>query len=271
MVRFTRDDDLRGLELDGAAAAGARIRLTDLSGARFDQSYLTGAVMRGVDLSDADVDGAISGLVVNGVAVEPLVDAELNRRFPGREHRRSAHPAEQLRAFEAAQERWTAAIDRATARPGLRDARVDGEWSISQTLRHLVLATDGWLRHGVLGIDDAFSPIGVPFAEWEAQAASIGIDPQAAPSWADVLDVRADRVAQVRRFLTQATPEQFAAPTPGLPPWYDDVPEDERRSRSVGRCLGVIGNEEWEHLRFTLRDLDRLDADRAALDQGRAP
>ncbi|WP_425954769.1 DinB family protein [Xylanimonas sp. McL0601] len=250
MVQFTADDDLRG----------ARFRLANLTGARFDQSYLTGVLMRGVDLSGADIDGDIRGLVLNGVEVAPLVEAELNRRLPGREWRRSLDPAEQLQAFDAAQREWAAAIARATARPELRDAHVDGEWSISQTLRHLVMATDGWLRHGVQRMPDAFSPIGVPFTEWEDRAAELGMDPTATPSWDEVLAERADRVAQVRDFLAAATPEEFAAPAPGLPPWHEDSPEEYRRRMTVGRCLGVIGNEEWEHLRYAVRDLDTIEA-----------
>lgn len=39
-------------------------------------------------------------------------------------------------------------------------ASVDGEWSFSQTLRHLVFATDIWLGRAILGSDD-FHPLGL--------------------------------------------------------------------------------------------------------------
>jgi hypothetical protein len=258
MVKFTADDDLQGAELDGVEMPGARFRLVDLSDARFDQSYLTGAVMRGVDLSGADVDGDVRGMQINGVEVWPLIEAELNRQHPGRELRRSPDPAEQLRAFEAAQRGWADLVERVTARPELRDARLDGEWSPAQTMRHLVLATDGWLRHGVLRQPDAFWQYGLPFTEWDEEAARLGIDVTATPSWDEVLAARTDRVAQVRDFLTHVTPEQFAAETPGLPPWAEG-----RRPITTGACLGVIGNEEWEHLRFAVRDLDAIEARQA--------
>lgn len=259
MVQFTADDDLRGAQFVDADMPGARFRLSDLSESRFEQSYLTRAVMRGVDLTGADIDGEIDGLTVNGVEVQPLVEAALNERFPGREHCRSADPAEQLASFDAAQVHWAAAVQRATVRPELRDARVDDEWSVAQTLRHLVLATDGWLRRGLLGLADAFHPFGVPFTEWDEKAPSIGIDMTAAPSWEEVLAVRADRVRQVRDFLSAQTPQTFAAPAPGLPPWYDDVPDERRSQLTFGYCMGVIGNEEWAHLRFALRDLDAVE------------
>ncbi len=263
MVRFTGDDDLTTLELDGATAQGARFRLTDLTGARFDQSWLNDTVMRGADLRGADLDGWIDGLRVNGVEVAPLVEAELNRLFPGRENRRSGDPAEFLRSYDAAQAQWAAVVERATAMPELQDAHVDGEWSLSQTLRHLVLATDGWLRYGLLRLPEPFCPFGVLFTEWQERAGDIGVDVAATPSWDEVLAVRADRVAQVRAFLARMTPETMAEPAPGLPPWAEEDAGDRRRDLTVGRCLGVIGNEEWEHLRYAVRDLDALSAEGA--------
>ncbi|NKY06022.1 pentapeptide repeat-containing protein, partial [Cellulomonas hominis] len=59
----------------------------DLRGARFVRSTLAGAVMRGVDVEGADIDAPWlpgGALLVNGVDVVPYVEAELDRRFPGR-------------------------------------------------------------------------------------------------------------------------------------------------------------------------------------------
>src|SRR5512144_2210412 len=79
MARFTRSDELRGAEFVDA----------DLRGARFVEADLSGVVMRGVQVEGADIDAPwlLSGegsLLVNGIDVAPLVEAELNRRFPGR-------------------------------------------------------------------------------------------------------------------------------------------------------------------------------------------
>ena len=70
----------------------------DLSGARFVRSNLSGAVMRGVIVDGAEIDApwlldGDTSLLVNGVDVAPLVDAELDRRFPGRALRRAQDPA----------------------------------------------------------------------------------------------------------------------------------------------------------------------------------
>jgi hypothetical protein len=255
MTRYTADDDLRAAEFVEADLTGARFRFVQLEGAAFDQSYLPRVVMRGVDLTDADIDGQVRGLKVNGVEVLPLIEAELNRRHPGRERARSQVLAEQRESFEAAMRTWSATLDRAAAMPaGTVDQQVDGEWSLAQTLRHLVFAVDGWVRHGMQGLDGAFSPIGLPFSEYDDEARALGVDVAATPSYQEVLAVYADRMAQVRARYDSLTQDEFEAPARRLPPW-----EPETRVLPVWRCHGVIVNEAWEHHRFAERDLDELD------------
>lgn len=43
------------------------------------------------------------------------------------------------------------------------DAHVLDEWSLAQTLRHLILATDAWLRGGIQGINQPFHELGQIF------------------------------------------------------------------------------------------------------------
>src|SRR5581483_1441013 len=137
-VSFTRADYLRGAEFTGA----------DLRGARFAAADLSGVVMRGVDVSGADIDSPWLGagdafLRVNGIDVVPLVEAELNRRFPGRADRHAADPEGLRTAWDVLQRAWAATLDRVAAMPaGIADVSVGGEWSFAQTLRHLVFATD---------------------------------------------------------------------------------------------------------------------------------
>lgn len=219
----------------------------DLRGARFVECDLSGAVMRGVEISAMDIDAPWlshgRGLQVNGVDVTPYVEAELDRRFPGRSERRAKSPAGLRDAWTAVARAWEAAIERAAALPpGSVDARVDGEWSFSETLRHLVHATDIWLGKGVLGLgEDDFHPLGLG----DGDAASAGI------SYDDVLAAGADRAALVRDFLATVT---------------DELLDEERRNphnpahaETVRQCLHVILEESWEHLRFALRDLDALE------------
>jgi DinB family protein/pentapeptide repeat protein len=248
MVTFTRSDELREAEFVGM----------DLTGARFVESDLSGVVMRGVDVEGADIDApwldGEGSLRVNGVNVARFVDAELNGRFPGRAGRRAADP-DGLRAAWAALERtWPAAIERAAAMPaGTADISVGGEWSFAQTLRHLVMATDIWLGRVILESEQPFHPIGLRYSGAEEDGMDRPAFATVTPPYAEVLQVRAGRVAMVRDFLATVTPEVLAAPRKN--------PYDTGRQMTIRSCLHVILREEWEHLRFAVRDLDAIQAE----------
>lgn len=229
----------------------------DLRGARFTRVDLSDAVMRAVNLDGADLDApwlleGDGSLVINGVDVAPFVEAELNRRMPGRELRRAGDP-EGLRAAWAALERaWASALDRVAAMPaGTVDVSVDGEWSFSQTLRHLVMATDTWLRRAILEVPQPFHPLGQPNVEYETDGHDMSVFDTGIPDYAEVLAARADRVAMVRDYLAAVTVDDLDQQRRN--PWAPDYPE------TVRTCLQTIVEEEWEHLRFALRDLDTFD------------
>ena len=74
------------------------------------------------------------------------------------------------------------------------------------------------------------------------------------PSYADVLEARAGRVAMVRDFLATVTPEELAATRRN--------PHDPAHPETTLSCLHVILEEEWEHHRFAVRDLDAIEAGR---------
>src|SRR6478735_3572550 len=157
MATSTASDDLQGAEFVE----------TDLSRALFIGADLSGAVLRGVQVEGAEIDAPwlLSGdgaLLVNGVDVTPFVEAELSRRFPGRDQQRAKDP-EGLRSAWAALERtWDATLERVATMPeGTVDVSVAGEWSFAQTLRHLVLATDTWLGRAVLELEDPYHPLGL--------------------------------------------------------------------------------------------------------------
>jgi hypothetical protein len=252
MATFTRSDDLRAAEFVG----------TDLRGARFVGADLSGVVMRGIDLQGADIDApwlfdGENFLRVNGVDVVPLVEAELNRRFPGRADRRAGDP-DGLRAAWAAIERtWAATLERVAAMPaGTVDVSVGGEWSFAQTLRHLVLAADAWLGRAILEIGQPFHPIGQAGPGAEDDGLEMSIFTTVNPSYAEVLDVRAGRVAMVRDFLATVTTDELARPRDN--PWNPEFQE------TTVSCLHVILEEEWEHHRYAVRDLDTIEANRDA-------
>src|SRR5713101_2799301 len=85
--------DLRGSRFERVDLSGTQLRAVDLSGAQFRGVDLSGAVMRGVELVGVDIYGEIENVVINGVDVGPLVNAELDRRFPDRAKMRPSDPA----------------------------------------------------------------------------------------------------------------------------------------------------------------------------------
>jgi hypothetical protein len=248
MAVFTGSDDLQGAEFVDA----------DLRGARFVRADLSGVVMRAVEVQGADIDApwlfdGESFLRVNGVDVIPLVEAELNRRFPGRADRRAGDPAGLRAAWAMLERTWAATLERVAAMPtGTVDVSVAGEWSFAQTLRHLVMATDAWLGRAILGIEQPFHPIGQPYAEYETDGNDMSIFTTVTPSYAEVLEVRAGRVAMVRDFLATVTSEELGEARKN--PW------DPEHQQTTLSCLHVIFKEEWDHHRYAVRDLEVIEA-----------
>jgi hypothetical protein len=238
---------------------GASFRDADLSGARFEGARLNGVVMRGVDVDGLDIDApwlledGSGSLILNGVDVAAYVDAELDRRFPGRSQRRAVTPDELRAAFAALETAWAAALERAAAMPeGSVDVQVDGEWSFAQTLRHLVLATDLWIGRTVLGLAEPFHPLGLTNAEAADEGFDMSVFTTEEPTYAQVLEARASRVALLRDLVAGITEEELEVQRAN--PWAPEHPETTRS------CLHTILGEEWEHLRYALRDLDQVAA-----------
>lgn len=233
----------------------------NLSGARFERCWMTDVVIRGSGVSGMEIDDPWlledgGSLVVNGVDVAAYVDAELDRRFPGRSLRLAA-TAEDLRlAWGAVERAWAGAVDRAVAMPaGAVDVSVAGEWSFAQTLRHLVMATDTWFRRSIQGLEEPYHPIGQPHAEYATDGYDLSVFSETSPSFDRVLAVRAERLAMVRDFLAGLTDEQLQAASTN--PWSPEHP------CRVLDSLQTILNEEWEHLRYAVRDLVALSAGKA--------
>ena len=248
MAAFTRSGELQGAEFADV----------DLHGARFVRADLSGVVMRAVDVRGADIDAPwlFDGegfLRINGVDVIPLVEAELNRRFPGRAARRASDPDGLRAAWIMLEHTWAATLERVAAMPaGTVDVSVDGEWSFAQTLRHLVMATDAWLGRAILEIEQPFHPIGLVDSRTEEDGLDMSIFATATPSYSEVLETRAGRVAMVRDFLATVTSDDLAATRPH--PWAPEY------QVTILSCLHVILREEWEHHRYAVRDLEAIEA-----------
>ena len=248
--------DLTGSRFEDVYLDGASFHDVSLRDARFRYVDLSGVTIRGAALANVDISGEIENLTVNGVDVGPLVEAELDRRFPERAAMRPQDPDGFRDAWDVVEQLWRQTVARARALdPGLLHEQVDGEWSFIETMRHLVFATDAWVLRAVLGDPAPWDPLDLPWDEMPEEP-SIPRDRTVRPSLDEVLALRADRMATVRRVLDDLTDERLAAMTePVTEPGY---PRPE--SFPVRECLATVLNEEWWHRQFAERDLAVLEA-----------
>jgi uncharacterized damage-inducible protein DinB len=255
VAEFTRED-LRGSRFERVDLSGSEFRSSDLSETRFRDVYLSRVVMRGVELVDVDIHGEIVNVTINGVDIGPLVNAELDRRDPDRAKMRPTDAAGFREAWDVLERLWAETVGRARRLdPELLHESVAGEWSFTETLRHLVFATDSWIRRAILGDPSPWDPLDLP---WDEMPDTPGVprDRDARPSLDVVLELRRDRKSTVREFLDGLTDESLDGHTdpvagPGWP---------ESRSYPVRDCLLCILNEEWEHRLYAERDLDAISA-----------
>ena len=263
MADFT-GEDLAGSRFERVDLSGSEFRAVDLTGSRFRGVALSGSVLRGVELGNVDISGEIENVTINGVDIGPLIDAELNKRYPDRAMMRPTSLAGFRAAWDTLERLWdqTVARGRRLSPESLHES-VDGEWSFTETLRHLVFATDAWIRRAVLGDPAPWDPLGLP---WDEMRDTPGVprDRAARPSLETVLALRRDRMSAVRELvdgLTEATLDTSTEPVegPGWPP---------ARSFQVRECLLVVLNEEWEHRLYAERDLAALEARQQEDDDG---
>jgi hypothetical protein len=152
-------------------------------------------------------------------------------------------------AWAGAQQRWAETIAKARALDeDLLHERVNGEWSLVQTLRHLLFVTDSWVSRGVLEERDPWHHLGMPPT---GMTRVKGLDdPDLRPGLAEVLALRAARTATVDQVMKALTDAEL---------------DEERRSVGAGhpkaglwsvrRCLNAVVTEEWRHRDYAERDL----------------
>jgi hypothetical protein len=231
----------------------------ELKNANIRDSDLSGAQLRGVNFSNVkitdawlfntDISGAIGGLKINGVAVEPLVEAELDRRYPERTKLRPKDVDGLHAAFDVVEDMWAQTVERARRLPQPKlHERVGGEYSFVETLRHLIFATDAWLVRLVLRVPNAYHEWAVP-PDLPPDA-----PPDTGPGLDAVLDVRAERMGRLRDYLSSATEADLSgmvsAPDPTGHP---------QGSHRVLDCFLLVLREEWWHNWYAARDLAVLE------------
>jgi hypothetical protein len=237
---------------------GARIHLCDLGGLEIRDCEVSG--LKIVDCYGGDVylGGDFDRLVVNDVDVTAYVEAELDRQHPARVLAREAVSPDDYRAgWDAIEALWAETLDRARQLPeATLHGRVNGEWSLVETQRHLLFASDAWLGSAVLEEDAPYHPLGLPAGGMSPEATEqLGLTREATPTLDEVLGPRLARMAVMRRVvdrLTDAELDRVCARKPA-----DTYPDQEYMVR---RCLKVVLKEEAEHHRYAVRDLARLEA-----------
>jgi hypothetical protein len=249
-------EDLSGSRFVRVELSGSEFVDTDFSRSWFRGVEMRDVVMRGVELCDVHIDGEFKHLVLNGVDVAPLVEAELDRREPDRAKMRPTDPAGFREAWDIVERRWATTVERARGLdPALLHQSVDGEWSFIETLRHLAFATDAWVARAILGNPSPWHPLELP---WDGMPDTPGVprDRSARPSLDEVLALREGRMAMVRRFVDGLTDESLTADTEPV----EGASWPPSQSFEVRECLLVVLNEEWHHRQFAERDLDALEA-----------
>jgi len=243
---------------NNAAYRGARFTVADLAGAKFVDCDMSQVKIVDSWLVDVTVSGYLSNFVVNDVDVTAFVNAELDRRHPERTQLREMRTADDYRAmWDTIEGLWSDTVARAEGlpEPALHQ-RVDDEWSFVETLRHLVFITDAWASRTVLDEPMPYHRLGLSQTAYAPEdAAALGIDLAARPSFAKVMTVRSGGMALMRGLvdgLTDTELNRICTRTPA--PGYPEQP------RPVGECLAVVMEEECEHHRFAVRDLAILQA-----------
>lgn len=253
MTEF-RDQDLTGAHFERVSLRDASMHAVDLTGARLRGVALNGSRLRGVELVDVDISAELQNVVVNGVDIAPLVDAELNRRMPERAKMRP-DDADGFREACAVLERlWEGTVERARKLTETELHRgVDDEWSFIQTLRHLNFASAAWVGRMVLGDASPWHPWDLPWDEapgWDG----IPWDREARPSLDEVLAVRRERQAMVRDVVASLTDEKLASEVTRTEPGWPQI-----ENFPLKECLRIVVNEEWEHRLYAERDLTALE------------
>jgi hypothetical protein len=248
--------DLPGAQFENVDLTHARFQRVDFSDATFNAVDLSRVVMRGVDLIDVDIHGDVKHLVINEVDVGPLIEAELDRRYPARAKMRPENADGFREAWRILDTLWGETTARARhLTPAQLNERVNGEWSFIETLRHLSYATDSWIRRALLGDPSPWDRLDWPPDEFRDDD-GFTRDYDARPTLDEVLELRRGRTATVRDVIAGLADDALDTATvpvdaPGWPPPV---------SFSVRQCLRVVVNEEWEHRRYVERDFDIVES-----------
>lgn len=229
-------------EFEGRDLANAVFWGVSLKGALFrDADFSDSRIFHGI-LSRVEIDGLIDRFVINGVDVTDYVN-QRDRWYPLRNQLESVDGDGLRKAWGEISNRWEMLLASVDKSPDLFSLTVNGEWSLIQTLRHLIFAMDKWFDLPILGKTE-FNAIGIPNTgsrdyRWP------GLDISATPTVDEVLRVRAAKSAKFGSYLNAIDVADF-------PP---NAFIEENGEVPTIRCFHVVLEEEFEHLRYMVRDI----------------
>ena len=229
--------------------AGAVFWGADLTGARFRDVNFTDVKVSHAWLVNVDIDALVDTVVINGVDVTAYVN-ERDPWYPLRAMLRPSSPDDMRATWAALEAEWAKTIARAQSLPeGALHESVNGEWSLVQTLRHLVFAMDKWFTVPV--VEGSFDPIGM------SNSGSVGfpwpgLEYDLKPSFSEALAVRADRSTRFRDHLASIAAADLTRPIDVL----------ENGTHPLLECTYTVFEEEFWHNRYAVRDLAQLEAAR---------
>ena len=164
-------------------------------------------------------------------------------------------------AWSIVEQTWQSTFSHARQLPEpLMHENVNGEWSFVETQRHLLFATDVWVRRSILDQPAAWHRLGMPPDLRTGQpdpsgvVSQWGIDIWATPSLDEVLGARDEYMDLMRDVVGDLTPDTLAQASAHNPPWIPST-----TAIPMSTCLAVVIREEWEHHDFATRDLAVLE------------
>lgn len=248
--RYTDTDEFVDARFVESDFRGSTFRECDLRGAR-----IVGSIVDGLDIWS--FAGEVGSLRFEGVDVTDYVQAELDRRHPDRVAVRNLRTADDHRStWTMLRGLWDDLDARADRLPeAALHRRVDDEWSLVETKRHLVFATDLWVGRMVRQDTGAFHPLGLTPGDSSAEAELVGLTPGARPTWSEIVALHRERMDEMTEALADLTDDDLAVDLTAVP-----FPAWGEETHSVGNCLRIVAREHSEHLRYALRDLEVVTA-----------
>jgi hypothetical protein len=217
----------------------------DLRKSLFRDANLSHSRFFHVSMSEVSVDGVIDKLVVNGVDVTGFVNSH-DRWYP---LRNDLSPADEVGIRSA----WTRLVAEweklyayvADLSEEAVTKSVNGEWSLRDTVRHMLFVHDKWFNWP-LRSQRTFIAFGLPNTgsqggEWP------GLDLSSSPSFDEVLAARRAHVSSFGDFVGKLSLRDLPETTEIL----------ENGSVPTLICFHAILEEEFEHLRYAWRDIER--------------